>query len=146
MSMMAAASPFVGHPGAMAEMAHGGHPMVQGHPSNQGMPGGGQQSGVTMGQQMHGGVSGSVGPGIPQPGQPGPMMGGMMPGGGPGGASGNGGPSMHALSHLTPGHPSQMFAQQQQQMQHACECIISIMSLFESVLSHSQTCKSAIHT
>ncbi|KAL8666413.1 MAG: hypothetical protein Q9202_001436 [Teloschistes flavicans] len=99
----------------MAGMAHGGHPMAPGHPSNQGMPGGGQQPGVTMGQQMHGGVPGSIGPGVPQ-GQPGPMMGGMMPTGGPGGASGNG-PSMHALSHLTPGHPGQMFAQQQQQQQ-----------------------------
>ncbi|KAL9591635.1 MAG: hypothetical protein Q9179_007525 [Wetmoreana sp. 5 TL-2023] len=116
--MMAAPSQFATHPGAMAGMTHGGHPMAQGHPSNQGIPGGGQQPGVTMGQQMHGGVSGSVGPGVPQAGQPGPMMGGMMPAGGP---SGNGGPSMHALSHLTPGHPGQIFAQQQQQqqMQHA---------------------------
>ncbi|KAL8636790.1 MAG: hypothetical protein Q9228_005854 [Teloschistes exilis] len=120
MSMMAAAAPFAGHPVAMAGMAHGGHPMAPGHPSNQGMPGGGQQPGATMGQQMHGAVSGSMGPGVPQ-GQPGPMMGGMMPAGGPGAASGNGGPSMHALSHLTPGHPSQIFAQQQQQqqLQHA---------------------------
>lgn len=111
---MTAAPPFAAHPGAMGGMAHGGHPM-QGHPSNQGMPGGGQQPGVTMSQQMHGGV---VGPGGPQAGQPGPMMGGMMPAGGPGGVSGNGGPSMHALSHLTPGHPGhQMFAPQQQMQQ-----------------------------
>ncbi|KAL8726615.1 MAG: hypothetical protein Q9181_005976 [Wetmoreana brouardii] len=118
MSMMAAATPFATHPGAMAGMAHGGHPMAQGHPSNQGIPGGGQQPGVTMGQQIHGGVSGSVGPGVPQAGQPGPMMGAMMPAGGP---SGNGGHSVHALSHLTPGPPNQVFAQQQQhqQMQHA---------------------------
>ncbi|KAL8946054.1 MAG: hypothetical protein Q9222_007497, partial [Ikaeria aurantiellina] len=111
---MAAAPQFAAHPGAMAShagMPHGGHPMAQGHPSQQGMPGGGQQPGVTMPQQMH------IGPGGSQPGQQGPMMGGMMPGAGPGASSGNGGPSMHALSHLTPGHPSQMLMQQQQQQQ-----------------------------
>lgn len=121
--MMAAAPPFAAHPGAMAGhagMAHGGHPMAQGHPSHQGIPAGAQPPGVTMGQQMHGGV---VGLGGPQGGQQGPgMMGGMMPGAGPGAASGNGGPSMHAhaLSHLTPGHPN-LYAQQQQQMQQASE-------------------------
>lgn len=119
--MMAAAQPFAAHPGAMAGhpgMAHGGHPMAQGHPSNQGMPVGGPQPGVAIGQQMHAGV---VGPGGPQAGQPTPMMGGMMPAGGPAGVSGNGQPSVHALSHLTPGpgHPSQMFAAQQQQMQQS---------------------------
>ncbi|KAL8647162.1 MAG: hypothetical protein Q9210_005720 [Variospora velana] len=96
---MAAGPPFAAHPGSMAGhvgMAHGGHPMAQGHPSNQGMPGGGQQPGVTMGQQMHGGI---VGPGGPQAGQPGPMMGSMMPAGVPG------------------GHPGQAFAQQQQMQQ-----------------------------
>lgn len=115
--MMAAAPPFASHPSAMAGhagIAPGGHPMAQGHPSHQGIPSGGQQPGMPMGQQMHGGV---IGPG----GQQGHgMMGGMMPAGGPAGTSGNGGPSMqaHALSHLTPGH---VYAQQQQQMQQASE-------------------------
>ena len=84
--------------------------MVQGHPSNQGVPGGGQQPGVSMGQQMHAGVSG---PGGPQVTQTGPMMAGMMQGGGPSGVSGGGGPSAHALQHLNPSHQNQMFAQQQ---------------------------------
>ena len=109
MSMMAAAPPFASHPGAMAGhagMAPGGHPMAQGHPSHQGIPGGGQQPGMAMGQQMHGGVM------VPGGQQGHGMMGSMMPGGGPAGTSGNGGPSMqaHALSHLAPGHA---YAQQQ---------------------------------
>lgn len=130
---MAAGPQFAAHPGAMpghVGIAHGGHPMAQGHPSNQGMPGGGQQPGVTMGQQMQGGI---VGPGVPQAGQPGPIMGSMMPTGGPGGVSGNGGPSMHALSHLTPGHPGQVFAQQQQMQQS--ESIILSMRLCTVVFS-----------
>ncbi|KAL8882900.1 MAG: hypothetical protein Q9198_000173 [Flavoplaca austrocitrina] len=106
---MAAAPSFASHPGAMAGhagMAPGGHPMAPGHPSHQGIPGGGQQPGMAMGQQMHGGVM------VPGGQQGHGMMGGMMPGGGPAGTSGNGGPSMqaHALSHLAPGHA---YAQQQ---------------------------------
>ncbi len=88
---------------AHAGIAHGGQPMVHGHPSNQGVPGG-QQTGVTMGQQMH--------PGMAGPG--GPMMAGMMPGGGPPGGQ----PNAHALSHLNP-HQSQIVAQQQQHIQQA---------------------------
>ena len=85
--------------------------MVHGHPSNQGVPGG-QQPGVSMGQQIHPGITG---PGGPQASQAGPMMGGMMHGGGPPNVSGVG-PSQHALSHLNP-HQGQMYAQQQQQQQ-----------------------------
>ena len=89
--------------------------MVHGHPSNQGVPGGGQP-GVTMGQQMHPGMAG---PGGPPVSQAGPMIGGMMQAGGPPGVSG-GGVNAHAMSHLTP-HQSQMFTpppppQQQQQI------------------------------
>ena len=91
--------------------------MMQGHPSSQGMPGGVQQPGVSMGQQMHAGV---VGPGGPQVTQAGPMMAGMMPGGGPPGVSGV--PSAHAQAHLTPGHQGPMY-QQQQQMQHLSKSI-----------------------
>ena len=83
--------------------------MNQGHPSGQGMPGGGQQPGASMGQQIH---PGATGPGGPQASQAGPMMGGMMQAGGPSAASGNGGPSVHALSHLTPA-ATQMFNPQQ---------------------------------
>lgn len=104
---------FAPHPAAMsghAGVAHGGHPMAPGHPSNQGVPGGGQQPGVSMGQQMHAGVTG---PGGPQVSQAGPMMTGMMQAGGPPGVSGGGGPSAHALSHLNPGHQGG-YAQQQQ--------------------------------
>ena len=90
--------------------------MAQGHPSNQGVPGGGQQPGVSMAQQIHTGVTG---PGVPQVSQAGPMMAGMMQGGAPAGVSGGGQPSAHALSHLNPGHQNQMFAQQHQLQ--ACE-------------------------
>lgn len=111
-TMMASmAQPFATHPPGMAGhagVAHGGHPMAQGHPSNQSVPGGGQQPGVTMGQQMHGGVTG---PGVPQVSQAGPMMARMMPGDAPPGVSGGSG---LALSHLNPGHQNQMFTQQQQ--------------------------------
>lgn len=132
MAMMASmAQPFTQHPGMPGHaMPHGGQPMVQGHPSNQGIPGG-HQPGVSMGQQMHPGMAG---PGGPQVSQAGPMMGGMMPGGGAPGVSG-GGPNAHALSHLTP-HQGQMnpqfAAQQQQQMQQA--------SKFTKIHSHAQEC------
>ena len=112
--MASMTQPFAPHPAGMpghAGVAHGGHPMAQGHPSSQGTPGGGQQPGVAMGQQMH---AGATGPGVPQASQAGPMMAGMMQGGAPPGVSGGGGPSAHALSHLHPGHPNPMFAQQQQ--------------------------------
>lgn len=94
--------------------------MAQGHPSNQGMPGGGQQPGVPIGQQIH---AGAGGPGAPQANQTGPLMGGLMQAGGPPGAPGNGVASAHALSqaHLTPGHPTYQQQQQHQQMQSACE-------------------------
>ena len=116
---MAMAQPFNTHPGigGHAGVAHGGQPMVHGHPSHQGVPGG-QQPGVSMGQQIHPGITG---PGGPQVSQAGPMMGGMMQGGGPPNVSGVG-PSQHALSHLNP-HQGQLYAQQhqQQQMQHVCK-------------------------
>ena len=118
--MASIAPPFPGHQAGMsghAGVAHGGHPMAQGHPSNQGVPGGGQQPVVSMGQQMHAGVSG---PGGPQVTQGGPTMAAMMLGGGPPGVSGGGGPSAHALQHLNPGHQGQpMFAPQQ--MQQGCK-------------------------
>lgn len=112
--MASMAQPFA-HPGGMpghAGLPHGGHPMGPGHPPNQGVPGGGQP-GVTMGQQMHPGmVTG------PQVTQAGPMM---PPGSGAPGVS-IGGPSAHALSHLNPSHPQQMY--QQQQMQQVSKFII----------------------
>jgi hypothetical protein len=55
--------------------------------------------------QMHMGVSG---PGGPQAGQAGALMGVMPPG-----AGGPGGPSAHALQHLNP--QAQMYQQQQNQ-------------------------------
>ena len=90
--------------------------MVHGHPSHQGVPGG-QQPGVSIGQQMHPGIAG---PGGPQVSQAGPMMGGMMQGGGPPNISGVG-PSQHALSHLNPHQNHLLAQQQQQQMQQACK-------------------------
>ena len=108
------AQPFPTHPG-MA-VPHGGQPMAHGHPSNQGVPGG-QQPGMSMGQQMHPGISG---PGA-QVSPAGPMMGAIMQGAVPQGVSGPG-PSQHALSHLNPHHGQPMFAHQQQQhAQHACK-------------------------
>ena len=118
--MASMAQPFPTHPAGLSVHAgniHGGHPMAPGHPSNQGIPGGAQQPGASMGQQMHAGVTG---PGMPQVSQAGPMMAGMSQGGGPG-ASGANVPSAHALSHLNPGHPQQMFAQQQQQQQQMAQ-------------------------
>ena len=105
--MMSMAQPFGQHAPGMT--VHGGHPMAQAHPSAQGIPGGGQQPGVSMGPQMHAGITG---PGGPQVSQAGPMMAGMMPGGGPAGAAG--GPSAHAQAHLNPGQQAQMFAQNPQ--------------------------------
>ncbi len=109
--MMAMAQPFTtshsmaGHVG----IAHGGQPMVQGHHSNQGVPGG-QHPNASMGQQMHPGLAG---PGGPQVSQGGPMMGILQGGGPPGGVSGPT-PSAHALQHLNPqSHHQQMFAGQQ---------------------------------
>lgn len=61
--------------------------------------------------------------GGPQVSQAGPMMGGMMQGGGPPGVSGVG-PSQHALSHLNPHQNPQLYAQQQQQMQHVCKLYV----------------------
>lgn len=114
--MASMAQPPFTHPGMAghAGVTHGGQPMVHGHPSNQGIPGG-QQPGVSIGQQMHPGLAA---PGVPQVSQAGNMM-GMMQGGGPPGASGAG-PSAHALSHLNPQpHHGQMFAGQQ--MPQACK-------------------------
>lgn len=103
-----AQQPFT-HPGAMpghTGMAHGGQPMVHGHPSNQGVPGGGQP-GVTMGQPIHPGMAV---PGGPPVSQAGPMMAGMMP-------PGSGGPNAQAMAHLNPVVQNQfMTPQQQQQM------------------------------
>lgn len=84
--------------------------MAPGHPSNQGVQGGGQA--VAMGAQLHGGMGG--GPGTPQPGQTGAMVVGMTQGTGvPGVAGPTGAPSQHALQHLTP-QPPQIFNHQQQ--------------------------------
>ena len=101
-----AQQPFT-HPGAMpghTGMAHGGQPMVHGHPSNQGVPGGGQP-GVTMPQQIHPGMAV---PGGPPVSQAGPMMAGMMP-------PGSGGPNAQAMAHLNPVVQNQFMAPQQQQ-------------------------------
>lgn len=106
--MASMAQPFAGQTPIMgpAGVAHGGQPMVHGHPSSQGM-----QPGVSMGQQIHPGVAV---PGGPQVSQSGPMMGGMMPGGGPPVVSGPG-PSAHALSHLNPQNGSLLAQQGQMQ-------------------------------
>ena len=85
-------------------MPHVSHPMVSGHPSNQGIPGG--QVGVSMGPQTHTGMAGGSG---------GPIMTGIPQGVGGPGASGPS-PNAHALSHLNPTHPHLL--QQQQQQQH----------------------------
>lgn len=88
------AQPPFTHPSAMpghAVVAHGGQAMVHGHPSNQGVPGGGQP-GVTMGQQF---APGMAVPGGPPVSQAGPMMGGMIP-------PGAGGPTAQAMAHLNP--------------------------------------------
>lgn len=115
--MASIAQPFAGHQAGLAGhagVAHGGLPMSQGHPSNQGVPGVGQQPGVSMGQQMHAGIAG---PGGAQVTQAGPMMAGMIPSGGPAGVPGAG-PSAMALQHLNPGgHQGQVIAAQQQQQQ-----------------------------
>ena len=95
--------------------------MAPGHPSSQGMPGAGQ-TGVSLGQPMHAGMAG--GPGVPQVSQAGSMMAGMPQAPGVSG----GGPSAHALSHLNPAHPQQMF--QQQQMQAASKLASSISVRF----------------
>lgn len=116
--MMSMAQTFAVHPGAMPGhpgVAHGGHPMASGHPSSQGVPGGGQQQPVVSMAQMHPGASG---PGVAQVSQAGPMMVGMPHGvGGVSGVSSGAGPNAHALSHLNPGNAQQIF--QQQQMQQA---------------------------
>ena len=107
LNMMASmAQPFAGQPGMMGPggVAHGGQPMVHGHPSSQGM-----QPGVSMGQQIHPGVAV---PGGPQVSQAGPLMAGIIPGGGPPVASGPGS-NAHALSHLNP-HGGPVIAQQGQ--------------------------------
>ena len=113
--MMVAPS-FAAHPGSgipgHTPMSHGGHPMVSGHPSNQGVPGGGQPN-VSIGQQMHAGMVG--GPGAPHVSQAGSMMGGIPQGGGAPGVSGPTPPSAHALSHLNPAHPHQFMNQHQMQ-------------------------------
>lgn len=109
--MASMAQPFAGHQAALAGhtgVTHGGLPMSQGHPSNQGVPGVGQQPGVSMGQQMH------AGPGTAQVTQAGPMMAGMIQTGAPTGVPGAG-PSAMALQHLNPAtHQGQVLAQQQQ--------------------------------
>ena len=92
-----------------AGMAHGGQPMVHGHPSNQGIPGGGQP-GVTMGQQLHPGM---VIPGGPPVSQAGSMVAGMMP-------PGSGGPNAQAMAHLNPGPQTPFMTQQQQHMSKSC--------------------------
>ena len=111
--MASMAPPFSGHQAGLsghAGVTHGGLPMSQGHPSNQGIPGGGQQPAGSMGQPMHAGVT----PGGPQVTQAGPMIASMMQSGGPPGVPGGGVPSTHALQHLTPGHQGQVYAPQHQ--------------------------------
>lgn len=115
-TMMASiAPPFAGHQASLnghAGVTHGGLPVSQGHSSNQGVPGVGQQPGVSMGQQMHAGIAG---PGAAQVTQAGPLMGSMIQTGIPGA-----GPSAMALQHLNPAHQGQILtAQHQQQLQHA---------------------------
>lgn len=132
------AQTFAAHPGAMPGhpgVAHGGHSMAPGHPSNQGIPGGGQQPVVSM-AQMHPGASG---PGVAQVTQAGPMMVGMPHGvGGVPGVSSGGGPSAHALSHLNPGNPQQLF--QQQQMQQVCKFVCYFTSKSLALLVCNFTC------
>ena len=113
--------------------------MVSGHPSNQGLPGGGQPV-VSMGPQMHAGMAG--GPGVPQAGQTASMMAGISQGGGVPGVSGPT-PSAHALSHLNPAHPQQLY-QQQQAMQQASKSLFQhqhSISISRSLVSMGfQTC------
>ncbi len=124
LTMMMAQQPFT-HPGAMpghTGMAQGSQPMVHGHPSNQGVPGGGQP-GVTMGQHIHPGMAV---PGGPPVSQAGPMMAGMMP-------PGSGGPNAQAMAHLNPVvqnqfmSPQQMTPQQQQQQQQMSKSFFSYL-------------------
>lgn len=134
MAMMA--QPFA-HSGGMAThpgMPHGGHPMAAGHPSNQALPGSGQP-GVSMGQQIHAGMAGV--PGTSQVTQGGQIMAGMPQGSGPPGVS-TGGPSAHALSHLNPGNPQQIYTQQQQQqMQQASKSFNSVFEIVSSLVVSS---------
>lgn len=121
------AQTFAVHPGAMPGhpgVAHGGHPMASGHPSSQGVPGGGQQQQPVVSMaQMHPGASG---PGVAQVSQAGPMMVGMPHGvGGVPGVSSGAGPNAHALSHLNPGNAQQIF--QQQQMQQARKLVSHVL-------------------
>lgn len=135
--MMSMAQTFAAHPGAIPGhpgVAHGGHPMAPGHPSNQGVPGGGQQPVVSM-AQMHPGASGS---GVAQVSQAGPMMVGMSHGvGGVPGVSSGGGPSAHALSHLNPGN-AQIF--QQHNMQQARKSVSYFLYKSFALLVCSFTC------
>lgn len=103
--------PFAGHQAAMLGhgVPHGAHPISQGHSSNQGVPGGVQQAGMSIGPQMQPGVTG---PGGSQVSQAGPMMTAMMPGGGPPVVSMGGVANAHTMSHLQPGHQGHLLSQQ----------------------------------
>lgn len=105
------AQPFTGHQAAMLGhgVPHGAHPISQGHSSNQGVPGGAQQAGMSIGPQMQPGVTG---PGGPQVTQAGPMMAAMMPGGGQPVVSMGGVANANAMPHLQPGHQAQLISQQ----------------------------------
>ncbi|KAI9893864.1 MAG: hypothetical protein M1814_005417 [Vezdaea aestivalis] len=116
------------HQGGMA-----GHPMPPGHPNNPGQPRPGPQPGQGMPQGMHPGVSG---PGV-QVTQGGPGMPGMPPGAG-GGPGVTGGPSNHAMQHLTPASQQQQQhmvqqAQQQQQLHQA-----ALLATNPQYLQHQQ--------
>ena len=99
------AQPFATHAPGMA-MHAGAHGMGPGHPGAQGMPGGPPQPGVSLPQQMHGGVM----PGAPIQG----MIPGIIPSGMPGG------PSAHAQAHLNPAQQAGLVPQHPQ-MQHMSE-------------------------
>lgn len=109
------AQPFAGHQAAMLGhgVPHGAHPISQGHSSNQGVPGGVQQAGMSIGPQMQPGVTG---PGGSQVSQAGPMMTAMMPGGGPPVVSMGGVVNANTMSHLQPGHQGQLLSQQNMEM------------------------------
>lgn len=133
-----AQQPFTPHPGMAGHpgVPHGGQPMAHGHPSNQGVPGG-QQPGVSMGQQMHPGLAG---PGGPQVSQGGSMM-GMMHGGGPSGGGSGPTPNAHALSHLNPQpHHGQMFGGQQMPNSSESQHTFYYRSLLSSISCYASSC------
>ena len=112
------AQPFASHAPGMA-MHAGVHGMGPGHPGAQAMPGGVQQPGVSLPQQMQGGVM----PGAPVPG----MMPGMVQSGMPGG------PSPHAQAHLNPG---QQMIPQNPHVQQMSESLHVIPPQVNQILRH----------